>query len=180
MTLPSWNEGDTRRRLLDFLDESTQAAPERRVAVFDNDGTLWCERPNYPQLAFFLQELRQAVERDPDLANRPEYDALLSGEGPAVAEMGLERLALALIEIFEGLEPGAFEDRVRRFFSTAVHPAKGVGYARLIYQPMLELIEALHERGFTVCIVTGGGTEFVRSVSDDLYGVSAERVVGTL
>jgi phosphoserine phosphatase len=180
VTLPSWNDGDTRQRLLDFLEASTQVPPECRVAVFDNDGTLWCERPDYPQMAFFLQELGQAADRDPDLASRPEYDALLSGDQAAVAEMGLERLALALVEIFEGLEPAAFEDRVRQFFSTAVHPDKGVGYARLIYQPMLELIEALHERGFTVCIVTGGGTEFVRSVSDDLYGVSPERVVGTL
>jgi phosphoserine phosphatase len=95
-------------------------------------------------------------------------------------EMGLERLALALVEIFEGLEPEAFEQRVDRFFSIAVHPDKGVGYGRLIYQPMLELIGELHDRDFTVCIVTGGGTEFVRTVSDDLYGVPPERVVGTL
>jgi phosphoserine phosphatase len=178
--LPSWNEGAARSEVLAFLDASTEIAPEHRVAVFDNDGTLWCERPNYPQLVFLLDELQRAVEAEPGLADRPEYAALLSGDRAVIAQLGLERLALALVEIFEGLEPEGFEERVRRFFATAIHPDKGVGYGRLIYQPMLELMDALRDRNFAVCIVTGGGTEFVRTVSNDLYGVPPERVVGTL
>lgn len=150
------------------------------MAVFDNDGTLWCEKPQYPQLMFFVSELRKAADQEPELADRPEYRALLAGDKAAMAEMGISKLAIALVELFEGLEPGAFEERVRRFFDTATHPERGVAYDRLVYQPMLELIEVLNDLDFSVCIVTGGGTEFVRAVSHRLYGVDAERVVGTL
>jgi phosphoserine phosphatase len=180
MMLPSWNDGEARSRLLAFFDACDDVPREQRVAVFDNDGTLWCEKPNYMQLVFLLDELGAAVARDPGLERRPEYAALRSGDRGAMAEMGLERLALALVELFEGLEPAEFERRVRRFFDARTHPDLGVGFGRLVYQPMLELIEALGSIGFTICIATGGGTEFVRAVSRDLYGVEPERVVGTL
>jgi phosphoserine phosphatase len=163
-----------------FLVACREVPPELRTAVFDNDGTLWCEKPHYPQLAFLLTELREAVNADPELGSIPEYRALLDGNQAAMAEMGLERLALALVELFEGMEPTEFIDRVRGFVASTTHPDRGVGYGRMVYQPMLELIEALTALDFTVCIVTGGGTEFVRAISRDLYGVEPERVVGTL
>lgn len=178
--LPSWREGATRSAVLGFLDAADEIPPEQRVAVFDNDGTLWCEKPRFTQLDFFTWELHHAVKDRPALRAVPEYQAVLAGDMAAIAEIGLDRVALALAALFEMLEPEVFEDRVRTFFTEVRHPDRGVPYDRMVYQPMLELLDALQSRGFTNCIVTGGGTEFVRAISRRVYGVEQERVVGTL
>jgi phosphoserine phosphatase len=178
--LPSWRPGPTTEAVLDFLRSSDQIPPEDRLAVFDNDGTLWCEKPRYPQLDFFVWELRQAVGARPELVEVPELGAVMSGDRAAIADFGLERVAIALLSLFDGIEPEVFERRVRAFFDEARHPDSGTPYDRMVYQPMLELLGALEVRGFTNCIVTGGGTEFVRAISRRVYGVPKERVVGTL
>ena len=180
LLLPSWRPGPARESLVRFLDAAEDIPPERRLAVFDNDGTLWCEKPGYAQLDFFVWELQHAVQGRPELADIPEFRAILAGDGDAIAGFGLERVAMALVSLFEGIEPEVFEQRVRTFFADALHPDSGRPYNQLIYQPMLELLEALTTRGFTNCIVTGGGTEFVRAVSHQIYGIPQERVVGTL
>ncbi|MDH4279082.1 MAG: haloacid dehalogenase-like hydrolase, partial [Acidimicrobiia bacterium] len=178
--LPSWRDGATKAAVVAFLDEADEIPPEQRVAVFDNDGTLWCEKPRYPQLDFFVWELRHQVEERPALREAPEYEALLEGDAAAVAEMGLERVALALVALFEGQEPEQFDARVKAFFDTTRHPDTALRYDQMVYQPMLELLRELEARAFTNCIVTGGGTEFVRAVSRRVYGIEPERVVGTL
>ena len=178
--LPSWRDGAARTAVVDFLDMADQIPPDRRLAAFDNDGTLWCEKPHYPQLDFFVWELRHAVEDRPALGAVPEYEALLKRDTEAMAEMGLERIALALVALFEQQEPEQFEARVNTFFDSTRHPDTGLRYDRMIYQPMLELLQELETRGFTNCIVTGGGTEFVRAISRRVYGIEPERVVGTL
>jgi phosphoserine phosphatase len=179
--LPSWSPGPTRDAVVAFLGAATDLAVERRVAVFDNDGTLWTERPRYAQLDFFVSELRRAVDRDPSLATRPEYAAVLSGEAGAIEGIGLARVALALAELCAGLEPEEFAERCRRFLYGTPHPAlAGRPYAAAVYQPMLELLDELRARRFSLFVLTGGGTEFVRAVSQDLYGVPPEGVVGTL
>ena len=178
--LPSWRSGETRERLLGFLDAAGQVPEERRVAVFDNDGTLWCERPVYAQLAFFVAGLRRAVADRPDLGDRAEYAALLDGDREAMGALGLERIGLALAELFDGMEPEPFSDLCRRFVAESSHPTLGRPFGRTVYQPMLELLAELRARGFSTFIVTGGGTEFVRAISQELYGVPPEGVVGTL
>jgi phosphoserine phosphatase len=178
--LPSWRPGTSRDAVVRFLDAAAEIPPAERVAVFDNDGTLWCERPRYIQLDFFLAELVEAVSRRPELGDLPEYGALLSGDQSAVAELGLERIAIALVDLFTGLAPEQFDARVRHFFATARHPDFDVPYGHIVYQPMLELIDALRSRQFDVFLVTGGGTEFVRAVSNELYGVQPEGVIGSL
>ena len=178
--LPSWRPGPTRDAVVDFLDAAGDIPLEQRLAVFDNDGTLWCEKPHYTQLAFFVWELRHAVVSRPELRGVPEYSALLDGDAAALAGFGLGRVAIALVSLFEGLEPERFEQRVQTFFAETRHPDSGLRYEEMIYQPMLELLAALEQRGFTNCIVTGGGTEFLRAVSQRVYGVPQERVVGTL
>ena len=178
--LPSWRDGAARAALVNFLARAEDIPPEDRLAVFDNDGTLWCEKPRYPQLDFFVWQLHQAVAERPRYRDVPEYDALLRGDMATVAGFGLERVAVALLGLFDGIEPEAFEDRVRAFFEDSRHPTRGRRYDQMTYQPMLELLDSLEQRGFTNCIVTGGGTEFVRAVSRRLYGVPPERVVGTL
>jgi phosphoserine phosphatase len=178
--LPSWRPGGTRDAVEAFLAAAEEVPVVDRVAYFDNDGTLWCERPRYVQLDFFLDALRRQVAKDPSIGKRAEFAALLSGDREAVAGIGLERIALALAGLFEGLTPQEFASAAREFMSSAVHPTLGRPTRSMTYQPMLELIAELRRRDFTVGIVTGGGTEFVRAISDDLYGVPAELVVGTL
>ncbi|WP_457205291.1 HAD family hydrolase [Nocardioides sp. P5_C9_2] len=150
------------------------------MACFDNDGTLWCEKPNYPQFDFFVDALRTAVRADPDLSRNPEFAALLTGDRAAIGELGLERIALALTGLFRGATPEEFTTRVREFLVGAVHPTLGRPMRTTTYLPMLELIASLRRLDFTVCIVTGGGTEFVRAISQELYGVPPEAVVGSL
>jgi phosphoglycolate phosphatase-like HAD superfamily hydrolase len=178
--LPSWRPGATRDAIVGFLEAATSLPVASRVAAFDNDGTLWCERPNYLQLDFFIDGLRSAADSDPTLAERAEYAAILNGDRAAIGEIGLTRVAGALAELFAGLEPAEFAGRARSFVERARHPLLDLPAARTVYQPMLELLDELRRREFAVFIVSGGGTEFLRSVSDDLYGVAPESVVGTL
>ena len=178
--LPSWRPGTARDDLVAFLDAVLEVHPEERVACFDNDGTLWCERPSYPQLDFFVDALRARVVEEPEVARVPELAALLAHDEQALAEVGLERVALALTSLFAGTSPEDFAVRVREFMSRAEHPTLGRPLRTVVYQPMLELVAALRERDVTVAIVTGGGTEFVRAISQQLYGVPPQLVVGTL
>ena len=154
--------------------------PEKRVACFDNDGTLWCERPTYVQFDFFVDALRARVTADPEVAKTPEFAALLAQDQAAMGELGLERIAMALTSLFEGISPEEFTRRVRAFMATAGHPTLGRPLRSNVYQPMIELIDELRRRDVTVTIVSGGGTEFVRAISQELYGVPPEAVVGTL
>lgn len=169
--LPSWRPGPTRDALLAFLHAAAEVPVEQRVACLDNDGTLWCERPQYVQLEFFLDALKAEVHADPGAAKTPEFAALLSGDEAAVGEVGLDRIAHALTGLFAGLSPEEFTARVHDFMTRA---------SARVYVPMLELIAELRRREFTVCVVTGGGTEFVRAISSELYGVPPQNVVGSL
>jgi phosphoserine phosphatase len=153
---------------------------ERRVACLDNDGTLWCERPSYVQLDFFVDLLQQAVARDPDLATGEEFAALLAGDRPRIADLGMARIAMALTGLCAGQAPEEFTSSVRGFLGRATHRTLGRPIRLTVYQPMLELLDALRSLDFTLCVVTGGGAEFVRAFSEELYGVPPERVVGTL
>ena len=177
--LPSWRPGATRDALVAFLDASLDRPVGERVAAFDNDGTLWSEQP-FVQLAFLEDAVQAAVAADPTLAGRAEYAALLEGDRAAMGELGLTRIALALAELFEGETPEQFTEKARTFMAGAHHPSLDRPLRATTYQPMLELLDELRRRDFTVFIVSGGGTEFVRAVSDDLYGVAPEAVVGTL
>ncbi|MFM2078994.1 MAG: hypothetical protein RJA49_2884 [Actinomycetota bacterium] len=178
--LPTWRAGSALDDVLAFLAASEAIAPSERVAVFDNDGTLWCEKPAYFQLAFFLHELKAAVQAEPTIAERTEYRALISHDDAAIAELGLPRIALALADLCAGLTADEFADRAARFVLEGPHPTLGRPFGHAVYQPMLELLDALRAHGFATFIVSGGGTEFVRAVSQQLYGIAPEGVVGTL
>lgn len=178
--LTTWRPGPTRDAIVGFLDAVHEVPVERRLAVFDNDGTLWCERPTYVQYDFFVDALRSRVETDPTLADRVEYAAVLDGDPHQLGEIGMVRIALALAELFAGLSPERFAKEAQDFLAGARHRELGRPTSKTTYTPMLELIDELRAREFTVAIVTGGGTEFVRAISRALYGVPPELVVGTL
>ena len=177
--LPSWKEGATRSAILAFLDQVDQIPPAERVAVFDNDGTMWAEKPNYTQVEFWLLELQQAIAEEPSLAEMPAFRAVLDGDKQALAELGLEKLATAFLDLFAGITPEEFNAKVAAFFAEQRHPERGVPYRQQRYQPMLELMDELRSRGFDFYIVSAGGAEFVRVVSQDFYQVPPEGVVGS-
>jgi phosphoserine phosphatase len=178
--LPSWRPGPVRDAVLEFLADARELPLSERVATFDNDGTLWCERPTFVQLDFFAAELRSMAAADPSVRDRAEYAAVLAGDPTAMSALGLERIGYALLEMFVGQAPATFEALAVAFLATARNEALGIPIRRTRYQPMLELIDELRQLEFTVALVTGGGTEFVRAISQDLYGVPPELVVGTL
>ncbi|MFM2072071.1 MAG: hypothetical protein RLZZ623_2334 [Actinomycetota bacterium] len=178
--LPSWRPGATRDSLIAFLDVAETLPVADRVAVFDNDGTLWCERPMFPQYDFVEDALRTAAHKDPTLRERPEFAAVLDGDQAAIGKLGLLAVATALVELFQGLTPEEFNASAVEFMARAQHRVLPIPLLGTVYLPMLELLDELRRRSFTIFIVSGGGTEFVRAISEDLYGIPPEAVVGTL
>lgn len=178
--LPSWQPGATRDAIEVFLDSAEMLPEDRRVAVFDVDGTLWCERPRFLQLEFLVSELSSATELRPELAERPEYRAVLAWDVEAIRRLGVVNVILSLNELHVGLTPEAFDERVATWFAQTRHPDRGVPCSQLRYRPMLELIAELRARHFAVYLVTGTGTEFMRVVSQDHFGIGPEGVVGSL
>jgi phosphoglycolate phosphatase-like HAD superfamily hydrolase len=183
--LPSWNDGAARAAILDFVARVTEEggpdfvpAPER-VAVVDNDGTLWCEKPTYTQVLFLQAELEAKADRDPELAADPIVAALLQGDLQTATRHGLGPVVQALLGIHEGLTVEEFAAAAAAWFETARHPRFDRPVTQLAYVPMVELLDLLRAQGFKVFIVTGGGVEFVRAASDRLYGVTPDDVVGS-
>lgn len=178
--LASWRPGATRDALLSFLDRAASVPVAERVAYLDNDGTMWCEKPTYVQFDFFVDALGQRAQADPSLRDRPELAAVLDGDMAAIGEIGLARVAGALAALFDGETPEEFGAAVDEFLERYRHPTLGVGIDGVIYQPMSELLDELRAREFTIGIVTGGGTEFVRQAAARCYSVEPGMVVGTL
>ncbi|MBF5044203.1 haloacid dehalogenase-like hydrolase [Aggregicoccus sp. 17bor-14] len=182
--LPSWNEGPAKRAILDFLRRATDEAgpgfiprPER-IAVFDNDGTLWSEKP-VAQGVFVLERLKAKVAEDPSLRARPEVKAALEGDLAYFERHGPEAVPQLLALTEQGLTDEQYEAQVRQFLRTAKHPTLHVPYTATVYAPMLELLELLRGSGFQTWIVTGGGADFVRAFSRQVYGVPPEQVIGS-
>jgi len=177
--LPTWRPGPTRDAIEMFLDAAEMLPIEQRVAVFDIDGTLWCEKPQYSMIEFLLAELRMAVAGKPELAERPEYRAALDWDRQAIGRLGPVNVVLALVELHAGITPEEFEGRVRTHFASARHADRGVPFSQTRYRPMLELIAELRARHFDVYVMTGSGLEFIRAVSYEFFGVRPEGVVGS-
>jgi phosphoserine phosphatase len=185
MSLESWNDGAARSTILDFTARVTEAGgtnygpPAERIAVLDNDGTLWCERPAYVQAIFVFARLKEAAAARPELAGQPVVKALLSGGLAAAHEFGMEAIAGVLLELDACRTTEQFTGDAQRWLAAAEHPRFHVPFRELTYAPMLELMELLRSRGFRVFIVTGGGVEFVRAVGEELYGIAPDDVVGS-
>jgi phosphoserine phosphatase len=183
--LASWNDGAAKAAILDFVARVTadggpdHVPPADRIAVFDNDGTLWCERPAYVQAMFILGRLKEQAAADPELAARPVVQALLAGDLGAAHAAGAAEMADVLLSTHAGLTAEEFAAAAAGWLAEAEHPRFDRPFADLIYAPMLELIELLRESGFGVFVVTGGGVEFVRAASERLYGIGPDNVVGS-
>ena len=183
--LPSWNDGAARRAIVDFVESTTRAGtshyipPEARIAVFDNDGTLWAEKPMYFQLLFVLDRIHALAPQHPEWRDTEPFKSVLAGNIAGVAASG-ERGAMQLLAATHaGMTTDAFSDIVRAWMASARHPATGKPYDQMTYVPMQELLHYLRANGFKTYIVSGGGQEFMRPWVEAAYGVPPEHVVGS-
>ncbi|MEW4570669.1 HAD family hydrolase [Tautonia sp. JC769] len=183
--LPSWDDGPSRGAIVAFVEAvTTEGSPDfvtpgDRIAVFDNDGTLWCERPVYVQAAFIADRVAAMVEAEPALADRPGFKAVLDRDFEALAGLGEAGIAELVAATHGGMTPEEFEAMARDWLATARHPRFGRPYTELTYQPMVELLDFLRSHGFSTFIVTGGGVEFVRNFAEPAYGIPTQQVVGS-
>ena len=183
--LPSWNEGAAKRSLLDFVGRVTGAGgpdfvpPADRIAVFDNDGTLWAEQPVYFQAAFALDRVRALAPEHPEWKDTEPFKGIIAGDTAAVAAAGEKGLLHVIAATHSGMTTDAFTGIVADWFATARHPRFDRPYDSLVYQPMLELLGYLRDNGFKTFIVSGGGVEFMRVFAGRAYGIPPEQVVGS-
>jgi phosphoserine phosphatase len=182
--LPSWNDGKPRDAILDFVSDVTNnggpdyVAPEERIAVFDNDGTLWVEQPLYVEFMFVLDRAKQMMANDPGLASKPPFKALADADGD-VSKLSETDFMGLLAATHSGMTAEAFTRTVRSWLASAMHPRFKRPYTSCVYQPMLELLAYLRDKGFKTFIVSGGGVDFMRAFAEATYGVPPEQVIGS-
>lgn len=183
--LSSWNDGETKRAIVSFVERVTrEGSPEyvsvpERIAVFDNDGTLWCEQPIYVQAAFMVDRVKTLSPDHPEWKDKEPFKSVLAGNMSLVAQQGEKALADLLKETHAGMTPDEFARIVSDWLKTARHPRYGRPYTELAYAPMVELLGYLRDNGFKTFIVSGGGVEFMRPWTEAVYGVPPEQVVGS-
>lgn len=183
--LASWNDGAAKRAITEFVARvTTQGSPdfvppEQRIAVFDNDGTLWCEQPSYVQAAFAKDRITALAPQHPDWRTKQPLKGILEGDRKAAAESGEKGLLQILATTHAGMSTDAFRETVLDWIKTARHPRFKRAYTDLVYQPMLELLAYLRANGFKTFIVSGGGVEFMRPWTEQAYGIPPEQVVGS-
>jgi len=183
--LPSWNDGEARSHIVEFVRAVTDSkgkdyvAPADRIAVFDNDGTLWSEQPLYVQFVFMLEQLKAAAPRHPEWKNNAAFKALAAQDKVALAKLGQKPVLELLGEANSGMTVGEYDRTIREWLKTAKHPKYQKPYTELVYKPMQELLEYLKANGFRNFIVSGGAVEFMRPWAEAAYGIPPERVIGS-
>jgi len=183
--LPSWNDTAPKQAILEFVrattDQSrpTYVPPEERIAVFDQDGTLWVEHPMYTQVVYALERVPAVVAQQPELKDVEPFKTVLSGNREAMARLSMSELEKILAVTLTGMSVDEFNAEARKWLETARHPRWNRPYTELVYQPMLEVLRHMRDNGFKTYIVTGGGQDFVRIYAAKIYGILPEQVVGT-
>jgi len=183
--LPSWNDTQARAAIINFVERVTDPSssdyvtPADRIAVFDNDGTLWSEKPVYFQGLFAIDRLRQMAEEDESILSSDVLRAAVQGNMAEVAAAGEAGLLEILATTHSGLSVDAFSAAVREWMASARHPVTGMAYDHMVYQPMLELLRYLRDKGFSTWIVSGGGLHFIRAFSESAYNIPSHQVIGT-
>jgi len=183
--LPSWNDGPTRQAIVEFVKTTTDPSspkfvpPADRIATFDNDGTLWVEHPIYTQLAFALDRIKALAPQHPEWKTKQPFKAVLDGDLEALGAAGEKGLVELVMASHAGMTTTEFESIVTDWLAKARHPRFERPYTDLTYQPMVELLAYLRGNGFKTFIVSGGGVEFMRPVTEKLYGIPPEQVVGS-
>jgi hypothetical protein len=183
--LPSWNDGAAKKNIVEFVSKvTTEGSPDfvpvpRRIATFDNDGTLWAEQPMYFQLIFALDRVKALAPQHPEWKMKEPFASLLKGDVKGALTGGEKSIAEIVMVTHAGMTTSEFENIVEDWIATAKHPKTGKPYTEMVYQPMLELLAYLRENGFKTFIVSGGGIEFMRPWTEKVYGIPPEQVVGS-
>jgi phosphoserine phosphatase len=183
--LPSWNEGETKQAITAFVDKTTRAGspdfvpvPER-IAVFDNDGTLWSEQPVYFQAFFVIDRIKKLAPQHPEWKTKEPFASVLKGDLKGVMAAGEHGLLELVMATHAGMTTAEFEQSVLDWLASAKHPKTGRAFTDMVYQPMLELLDYLRQSGYKTFIVSGGGIEFMRPWTEKVYGIPPEQVVGS-
>lgn len=183
--LSSWNKGDTKNSILKFVEKVTTPGspdfvePPERIAVFDNDGTLWAEKPAYFQLFFAVDRIKELAPQNPDWNSTEPYASILKGDLKGALSGGMKAIEKIIMTSHTGMSTEEFEQIVKKWLDTAKHPTTNKSYTEMIYQPMVELLSYLRDKGFKTFIVSGGGVEFMRPWTEKVYGIPPEQVVGS-
>jgi phosphoglycolate phosphatase-like HAD superfamily hydrolase len=183
--LASWNDGTTKKSILDFVARVTEVggndyvAPEERIATFDNDGTLWSERPYPFQVAFALDRVKAMAPQHPEWQDKEPFKSALAGDLKGMLSGGYHALIAIVAATHSGMTTDEFEEEVRKWVDTTRHPTTDKLFTEMVFQPMLELLAYLRANGFKTFIVSGGGIEFMRAFAEVTYGVPPEQVIGS-
>ena len=183
--LPSWNDGAAKESVTSFVasvidrNSATYVEPSERIAVFDNDGTLWAEQPLYFQLLFALDRVRDMAAEHPEWREQQPFKAILEDDREKLGKMSLHDVTQIVMVTHAGMTVEEFNGQVADWLATARHPRFDQPFTRMAYQPMLELLEYLRANEFKTFIVSGGGIDFMRVFSEDVYGIPPEQVVGS-
>ena len=183
--LASWNDGPAKQGIVTFVAAVTQKGgkdfvpkPER-IAVFDNDGTLWSEQPIYVQFVFMLDQLKAVAPKHPEWKSNAAFNALVAQDKKALAELGQKPILELLAVANSGMTVGEYDQSIRTWLKSARHPQLKRPYTELVYAPMQELLEYLRANGFKTFIVSGGSVEFMRPWAEQAYGIPPEQIIGT-
>ncbi len=183
--LPSWNDGDTKSAIIAFVesvtddDSDTFVDEDARIATFDNDGTLWVEQPMYTQLAFAFDRVKAMADDHPEWKTTQPFQAVLEGDMKALGEAGDKGLLEIVAATHSGMSTEDFASITTDWLATAKHPKFDRPYTELIYQPMLELLDYLRDNDFETFIVSGGGIEFMRPWTEEVYDIPPQQIVGS-
>jgi phosphoserine phosphatase len=183
--LPSWNDGAAKQAITAFVAASVEEggkdyiAPADRIAVFDNDGTLWAEQPAYFQLFFAINRIRAMAPDHPEWKDTEPFKSILAGDLESLAKQGEHGLLEVVMQTHAGMSVDEFKALVTEWMKTARHPKLQRGFDTLVYQPMVELLDYMRANGFQTWIVSGGGAEFLRTFAERTYGVPPQQIVGS-
>ncbi|WP_394558570.1 HAD family hydrolase [Aquipseudomonas alcaligenes] len=183
--LPSWKDGPSKQAITQFVGAVTKdgapdyVAPAERIAVFDNDGTLWSEQPMYFQVLFAFDELKRLAPEHPEWKTEQPFKAALEGDQKTLAASGMNGLMKIVGATHTGISTEEFSARAEAWLAKAKHPKSGKPYTEMVFQPMLELLDYLRANGFKTYIVSGGEVVFMRTFAEEVYGIPPEQVIGT-
>ena len=183
--LPSWNDGPAKATILEFVAKVTKQGspdfvpPAERIAVFDNDGTLWAEQPMYFQLSFALDRVQTLASQHPEWKDQEPFASLLRHDVHRALAGGEHAMLEIVMATHAGMTTEEFEKIVKDWLATAKHPKTKRPFTEMVYRPMLELLPHLRANGFKTFIVSGGGVEFMRPWTEQVYGVPPEQVIGS-
>jgi len=183
--LPSWNAGKTKASIINYVDDVTSKESVNfinipdRIAVFDNDGTMWSEQPLYFQFYFAIDRVKELAPDHPEWNNEQPFKGILENDLNALMASGSEGIGKLLTVTHSGTTVAEFQQIVSNWIKTAKHPTKGKPYNKLVYKPMLELFDYLRANNFKIFIVSGGSVEFMRPIICSIYNVPFDQILGT-